>query len=132
MKGEALSGASKPRQSSQSRDAPQRAVRSQGDGSGGDDFGADPCDREFDVSLTSVDMAVAATLRAGAKLRVVLRVSGNFESIVCERSNGDYVGAISGIVGLSQLAKCLREGHSFDATIITITSASVFVHVAPA
>ena len=76
-------------------------------------------------------MAVASRLRVGVKLCVVRRVSGAYESIVCELPNGDYVGAISGIVGLSQFAKCLREGRTYDATVTSVTGASVVVHVAP-
>ena len=77
-------------------------------------------------------MTVAPVLRTGEQLRVVLRIEGNYESVVCVRLNGDYVGALAGITGLSQLTKCLREGRSFDATVISVSGGSVSVHVAPA
>lgn len=77
-------------------------------------------------------MAVVPQLRHGERLRVVLRTEGNYESVVCVRQSGDYVGALAGITGLSQLAKCLRDGRSFDATVINASGAAVSVHVAPA
>lgn len=129
-----MSGGSKPTRSSRSDDTTRRTSRPAGKGKagGGEDGGADPCDREFDASLTSVDIAVAPSLHTGERLRVVLRIQGNFESVVCLRPNGDYVGALAGIIGLSQLTKCLRDGRLFDATITSVSGGSASVHVAPA
>lgn len=125
-----MSGGSKPTRSSRSDDTTRRTVRPDGSGGGAVD-GADPCDREFDASLTSVDMAITLVLRAGENLSVILRTEGNFESVVCVRQTGNYVGALAGITGLSQLARCLREGRLFSATVTSISGASVFVHVGP-
>lgn len=128
-----MSGGSKPTRSSRSDDATRQTTRppGRGEAGGGEDGGADPCDREFDATLTSVDMTLAPMLRTGERFRVVLQIEGNYKSVVCVRSNGDYVGAFAGITGLSQLTKCLREGRSFDATLNSVSGASVSVHVAP-
>lgn len=129
-----MSGGSKPTRSSRSDDTSRRSTRAPGNGgeSRPDDAGSDPCARQFDANLTSVDMSIAPLLRVNERLRVVLRTEGNYESVVCVRQDGAYIGALAGITGLSQLTKCLREGREFDATVLRVSGASVSVHVAPA
>lgn len=107
--------------------------KSKGGGGGGGGGGPDEdtCDRNYDVSLTSVDVSVASLVRVGEHLRVELRRDGDFESVVCTRRGGAYVGAIAGIAGLGQLRNCLRDGRTFEASVVTRSgTASVTVHVA--
>lgn len=107
--------------------------KSKGGGGGGGSGGAaeDPCDRDYDVSLTSVDVSVAPLVQVGERLRVELRRDGDFESVVCTRRGGAHVGAIAGVGGLAQLRNCLRDGRTFEATVTARSgTASVTVHVA--
>lgn len=102
-----------------------------GGGGGGGPPGNDPCDRQYDLNLTSVDVAAARLIKTGERLSVQLNEDAGFESVVCNRRGGGYVGGISGIQGLSQLINCLREGRTYAAEVTAVVgTASVSVHVA--
>jgi hypothetical protein len=84
-------------------------------------------DLEFDTQLTSPKLDVVTQLSKGSILKVSTQVTGGKSRVVAT-----YKGAEAGGIGssdLKQLRECIDGGTRYSATVLSINSGQVKVHV---
>jgi len=79
--------------------------------------GGDGCDMRFRIDLMGVRAQVAATVRPGDVLEVVIVREGQLRAVVCETERGDRVGSVSAFPGLAKLIECLGAGVRYSALV---------------
>lgn len=107
-----------------------------GGGGGGGGYGAsDPgtdCQRlRFETTVASPQPAAVAALSVNDELDVVLRPgSGNVPPVVeIRRRDGTVVGGL--IDRVTEVLRCLQEGVSFVAEVLSISGGAVRVEIRP-
>lgn len=99
-----------------------------GGGGGGGDPQPPSCDSlGFDAQLTSPQSAVVATLTVGEVLDVVLS-SLKGQTIVHVLKAGQIAGGLTGL-DASHLRRCMEQGHTYRATVLSINGGQVRVRV---
>jgi hypothetical protein len=123
------SGRRRGSESSQQGGAPTQGKAKGWGGSGGEAGAFDPCEIEFDVDLSGVNVSVAAGLVVGTVLRVELTVINGFDVVVCRTTAGAVVGSLAAFPGLATLVGCMRGGRRYAATVTALNGTNVGVHV---
>lgn len=97
-------------------------------GGGGPIVDAVPCEKlKFDAQLASPQPAVVATLRVGEVLAVdLVSMKGRF--VVQVIKNGQPAGGLS-VGDTTALRECIKQGHKFKATVVSINGGQVQVHI---
>ena len=100
-----------------------------GAGGGGPDVDSDvPCDRlVFETELQSVRLSVARRVKPADRLSVV--IDGPGQPIVARHKRHGDVGSI--ISRIPDLLRCHDRGYSYEAEVLTVSSARIHVRVAP-
>lgn len=89
---------------------------------------SDPCDLFIDTDLEGVRAAALAGLSKGDQLTVALDLSTPpFTAVVCKKADGTVVGSLAGIVSLSQLRTCLRNGVLYTVTVTSVGTGNCHV-----
>ena len=89
----------------------------------------DQCDISVDAPLQGPRKAILATLNVGEILTVALRETGGTTSVVCrEAGNNEVAGALT-FVGIATLISCIRQGHTYEAEIVTLDGGDCEVRV---
>ncbi|MEW6070909.1 MAG: hypothetical protein AB1485_09850 [Candidatus Thermoplasmatota archaeon] len=104
-------------------------------GHGGSDAGGyssthSPCDElNFEASLASPQSEVVSRLRKGDILSVELR-SSNGKNFIAALSNNEIAGSI--IERVADLVRCIQEGNTYEAEVLSIRGGAVNILVRPA
>jgi hypothetical protein len=108
-----------------------------GGGGGGGGFGPpDPgtnCQRlSFRTAVASPQPQAVAAITVGEELDVVLRPGGGGvpPAVEVRRRNGTVVGGL--IDRVTELLRCLQQGFSFIAEVLSVSGGAVRVEVRPA
>lgn len=98
-----------------------------GGSSGGSAGGVDVCDLLIDVDLEGVRSKGLQGLAVGADLTVRLDRQGGLRSVVCVRTDGEVVGALSAFKNLSALINCLERQVEYSVRVTDIGPGSCHV-----
>lgn len=92
--------------------------------------GSDPCEQlSFDAHLASMNAAVVSTLNTGDVLPLQIQTqSSGLRAIVALSPGGQVAGSIA--VRVSDLLRCIQQGHTYSATVLSANGGAVQVHVA--
>ena len=114
------------------RPAPQNPIRPTkkgGQEGGGGDQPPDPCAITETTNLNSVDQAVLATLHQGSVLSVVYQ-AGPPRRLVAEAAPGIVAGSITS-PSMAQIIRCISNGYSYNAVVVSIRGAQCQVRIEP-
>lgn len=95
-------------------------------GTGGE-VDADSCDLQIDADLEGIRPDGIKGLNVGDELQVVIMPEAHFKSIVCVRSEGQIVGALSAFTSLTRLMRCLEKGVDYQVLVTEVGKASCHV-----
>jgi hypothetical protein len=90
----------------------------------------DDCDIRFRIDLMGVRTKIAAKIRVGDVLEVMLVREGSLRAVVCQTTQGDRVGAVSAFPGLAKLIECIERGVRYSAFVERSNARSCNVFVA--
>ncbi len=100
-------------------------------GDGGGEPGSPPaCNQNFRIALSGVRAASLAAFTVGGDLEVSLEREGVYLTAVCrDPATGQFLGSLAAYRGLAELIQCLELGFTYTAQVVSLTAASVEVHV---
>jgi hypothetical protein len=89
--------------------------------------GTDACDLLIDADLEGIRPKGLDGLAVGMDLIVRLDRQDNYRSVVCVRSDGEIVGALSAFRSVNTLVNCLEDEVGYVVRVMSIGSGSCHV-----
>lgn len=90
----------------------------------------DPCDFDFEIDLSGIQVGPLSTLSVGTVLDVGIVGVGDFESVACLRpKERDVVGTLAAFEGLTDLIGCIRRGNRYSARVTILDRGACRVRV---